>query len=286
MVVFDKNILEDPVEELENVSIPNPEREGPLVRLFNRLLKESKSQSYHNTNPKAGHWSSATGCKRRSYLNYVHKLDDNLEPLDNDINSEWTFTHGDLIHEFLQELILEEYGEEHVTIEERISEPISDEFEISGHADIVIRGLDDFPDPFVIDIKTKAEFTYYNPGKRGHVRSTPAEDNIMQLNGYMNHVGAKFGALLYYSKRNDHLEEYWIEYDDELFQEGIDEITTMLEYVRDGVPAPRDSKPYLCCDDYCPYYREGLCQGVDEVDEPENMQDVGDKFHYKEGQWD
>jgi len=286
MVVFDKDIVEDPVDSLENVHIPNDAREGPIVKLFNEALLDFKGESYHQKDPRAGHWSSATGCKRRSYLNYVHKLDDDLEPLENGMNSEWTFTHGDLIHEFLQARITDKLGEEHVTIEERIDDPIDDEFKIVGHADIVIRGHPDFPDPFVIDIKTKSEFKYYNYGKGGHVRTTPSEDNIMQLNGYMTHLGADYGALLYYSKRNDHLEEYWVEQDRNLFEEGISEIVELLEHVHEGTPAPRDAKPYLCCDDYCPYFREGLCQGADEADTPDNLKVDDDEFSYEEGQWD
>jgi len=190
MVVFDKDIVEDPAQDLDGVSIPNAEREGPIVELLNAKLMEDKGGSYHQQDPRAGHWSAANGCKRKSYLNYVHKLDDSLEEIKNDASSYWTFSHGDLIHEFIQDMFVEALGKEHVTVEEWIDAEINDEYKIAGHADLVIRGHEKFPDPFVIDIKTKSEFTYYNYGKGGHVRSTPSEDNLMQLNGYMNHVGA------------------------------------------------------------------------------------------------
>ena len=284
MVVFDKDIVEDPAQDIDRVSIPNAEREGPIVELMNAKLLEDKGGSYHQKDPRAGHWSAANGCKRRSYLNYVHKLDDDLEEIKNDASSYWTFTHGDLIHEFIQDMFVEALGEEHVTVEEWIGEDITDEYTIAGHADLVIRGHEKFPDPFVIDIKTKSEFTYYNYGKGGHVRSIPSESNMMQLNGYMHHVGAKFGALLYYSKRNDHIEEYWIEQDDELFEEGIGNIVELLDHVQQGEPAPKDAKEYLCCNDYCKYYRKGMCDGVEGVDPPENYEEQD--FSYEEGRWD
>lgn len=286
MVIFDKDIVEDPVESLDNVHIPNERREGPIVHSLNDWLLDDKGGSYHQQDPKAGHWSSATGCKRKNYLNYVHKLDEDLDVPPNTPESEWTFTHGDVIHELIQDMFLERLGKEHVTIEEWVNESINEEFEIKGHADIVIRDHEDFPNPFVIDIKTKAEFTYYNYGKGGHVRSTPAEKNIMQLNGYMNHIGARFGALLYYSKRNDHLEEYWIERDEELFDEGISEIVELLEHVQSGEPAPRDANEYLCCNDYCKYYREGLCPGVDGVEPPDNLKVDDTDFTYPEEHWE
>lgn len=286
MVVFDKDIVEDPLDELDGVSVPNEEREGPIVELLNTKLLEDSGGSYHQRDPRAGHWSAATGCKRRNYLNYAHNLDDDLDEIPNDASSQWTFTHGDIIHEHIQDMFVEALGEEHVTVEEYIQEDISEDFKVVGHADLVIRGHEEFPDPFVIDIKTKSEFKYYNYGAGGHARTIPAKKNIMQLNGYMNHIGAKFGALLYYSKRNDHLEEYWIERDEELFDAGVEHITELLEHVKQGEPAPRDADEYLCCNDFCKYYREGLCPGVDSVEAPDNYDPEKADYEYPEDNWE
>lgn len=306
MVVFDKDIVKDPVDELDSVYIPNEEREGPLFEVLNRLLAEDKGKSYHNTNPKQGHLSSADGCSRRNYLKYIHKLDDDLEVPDNDRNTNWTFTHGDLIHEFIQNMLVESLGSEHVTTEESVSFDIGDEFFIYGHADIVIRGLDDvdkindlipsserykdhdvkgFPDPFVVDIKTKSEFTYYSYGDDGHVRSIPKESNIKQLNGYMGILGAEYGCLLYYSKRNDNLEEYWIRFDEELFEETQDQIKTVLNAVNTGTPAPRDPDGEYMCKKFCKWYKEGKCPGVDGIDPHDNWDEDSQDFEYDNPEW-
>lgn len=287
MVVFDdKDIVKDPVQDLDGVHTPNKEREGPIVELLNAKLMEDKGGSYHQQDPKAGHWSTATSCKRKTYLNYVHKLDDELDEVMNTASSHWTFSHGDLIHELIQDMFVEALGREHVTVEEYIEQDIGDGFKVKGHADLVIRGHENFPDPFVIDIKTKSEFTYYSYPDNGHARTVPADSNIVQLNGYMNHLGADFGALLYYSKRNDHLEEYWIDADQELFDMGIEEIKTVLRHVASGDPAPKDADDYMCNPEFCKYYREGMCDGVEGVSPPDNYKDNEESFAYEEGTWD
>ena len=306
MVNFDKDIVKDPVQDMDRVFIPNEEREGPLHTVLQKLMREEKGQSYHNTDPKRGHLSSSDGCGRRSYLNYVHKLDDDLEVPPNDDNANWTFTHGDLIHEFIQEMLVEALGEEHVTVEETVSFDMGDEYYIYGHADLVIRGLDSaselnealpegvsidtddvkgFPDPFVIDIKTKSEFTYYSYDDNGHARSIPKESNIMQLNGYMGILGAQHGCLLYYSKRNDHLEEYWIDFNQELFEQAQDNLQTVLDAVNTGTPAPKTPDGEYMCKKFCKWYDQGKCPGVDGVEPHENWDGDGEQYEYDDPEW-
>jgi hypothetical protein len=219
-------------------------------------------------------------------LNYVFKQDEDLEKPDVDENTKRVFTHGDLIHLWIQGIFVEELGEEFVTIEEQIDDELEGEFGTAGHVDIVIRDHPNFPDPFVVDIKTKSEFTYYNYGKSGHVRNIPSENNLRQLMGYMYHVGAEYGALIYYSKRNDFLEEYWTEFDDELFEEGKDNIIEVLEHVNEGIVPEPDAEPYKCNPDYCVYKREGLCPGVKESDHHDPSDDCLDDFEYEEPGWD
>lgn len=285
MVKFDKDIIEDPHEDLDNVKVPSATREGPIIDLLNTRLLDQNDTSYHQTDPKSGHLSSVDGCNRKTYLNYVHKLDDKLQPPKESIGSYWTFLHGDLIHEEIQEMFVECLGPEHVTVEETLRPKISDSYSIWGHADLVIRDLDAFPDPFVIDIKTKSEFKYYNYSKSGHVRSIPQEKHIKQLTGYMHHIGADIGALLYYSKRNDHLEEYWVEYDPELYEEIEDQLIEVLDDVNTGRMSDKTAKSYLCDPDFCKYYREGLCDGVDDASTPDNYDAEKSDFNYEDPQW-
>lgn len=307
MVIFeDKDIVEDPLDELQGVHTPNDEREGPVVQMLHALMRKRSGGSYHNTDANRGHLSSSDGCKRRSYLNYIHKLDDELEVPPNDMNSEWTFKHGDAVHELIQELLIEELGHEHVSIEETVSYDLGDDYYIYGHADIVIRDLDDpqpvrdalpgdidllpddfkgFPDPFVIDIKTKSEFTYYNYGKGGHARTVPKEGNLMQLNGYMGILDATFGCLLYYSKRNDHLEEYWVEFDEDLFMQAQRNIGVVLDAVNTGEPAPRDADGAYMCEKFCKWYKQGKCPGIDEAETPDNYDGDDSTICYDDPDW-
>jgi len=305
MTKFDKDIVGDPVEELDMVSIPNDEREGPLVGLLNSLMAQEKGGSYHNQDPERAHPSSAGSCERKTYLKYVHKLDDDLEVPDNDENTNWTFSHGDVIHELIQDLIVKKLGEKHVSVEESVSYDITDEYYVYGHADLVIRGLEDpselrdvfssdvnlvpedfkgFPSPFIVDIKTKSEFTYYNRGKGGHVRSIPKEDNLEQLNTYMGIVGADIGCLLYYSKRNDHLEEYWVEFDEEMFQNTIEFHETLLDSVNTGTPPAKNPDGSYMCEKFCKWYKNGSCPGVDDVEPHENW-DADNDHEYDEPPW-
>ena len=306
MVIFDKDIVEDPLDELEGVHAPNESREGSLHTLLMRMMREEKGSSYHNTDPNRGHLSASDGCSRRDYLNYVHKLDDTLDVPPNDDNSNWTFSHGDVIHELIQDMMVEYLGKEHVTIEETVSYDMTDDFYIYGHADIVLRGLDDtervnnalpasvqfspdevkgFPDPFVIDIKTKSEFKYYNYGKGGHARTVPKEGNLMQLNGYMGILGAKYGCLLYYSKRNDHIEEYWVEFDQDLFDQAVENLTNVLNAVNTGQPPERNPDGEYMCEQFCKWYDIGACPGMEGVTPSENWDGDEDAFVYDHPDW-
>lgn len=306
MVKFDKEIVEDPVEEIDGIKAPNESREGPVVGLLNSLMQKRKGGSYHNTDPTRGHLSSSDSCQRKNYLNYVHKLDESLDVPPNDDNTNWTFSHGDAVHELIQEMLVEELGKKHVSVEETITVDLDGEYYIYGHADLVIRGLDDpsevnealpdevnllpddfkgFPDPFVIDIKTKSEFKYYNYGKNGHARTVPKESNMMQLNGYMGALGASFGCLLYYSKRNDHIEEYWMDFNPSLFEEAKDNITVVLDAVNTGEPAPRNPDGEYMCEKFCKWYKQGKCPGMEGVDPHENWDGDDDAFVYDHPEW-
>ena len=307
MVQFDKDIVEDPLDDLENVHAPNETREGPVHSLLEQLMSHEQGGSYHNTDPTRGHLSSSDGCGRRNYLNYIHKLDDDLDVPDNDNETNWTFAHGDVIHELIQDMLIDHLGHEHVNIEETISYDINDEYYVYGHADIVIRDLDSvdqlnnalpaginfdpdemkgFPDPFVIDIKTKSEFKYYNYGKNGHARTVPKEGNLMQLNGYMGILGAQIGCLLYFSKRNDHIEEYWVEFDEDLFEQALDNITMTLDAVNTGTPAPRNPDGEYMCEKFCKWYKQGKCPGMDGVDPHEKWDGDEDAFVYDHPDWE
>lgn len=299
MPQFDKEIVRDPLEDLQSVAIPNDAREGPIVDLVNKgvenghrdveliqaAARHSKRGGYHYADSKRGHWSQSSGCSTRGYLNYVHKLDPDLERLEPTPDSKRTFTHGDLIHAWIQGIFLYELGEEYVTIEEQIDDELEGEYGTAGHADIVIRGHEDFPDPFVIDIKSTTEFTYYSFSDSGHARSVPKESNIRQLMGYMHHIGAKFGAILYYSKRNDHIEEYWTEFDDDIFRVGKRNIINVLDHVNAGeVPEP-DADSYMCDPEYCNYRREGICPGVEDAPDFDGEGDRLEEFEYDSPEW-
>jgi len=306
MVVFDKDIVEDPLDDLELVHAPNEAREGPVHELLRSMMADKQGGSYHNTDPQRGHLSSSDGCSRRSYLNYVHKLDDTLDVPPNDNGTNWTFSHGDAIHELIQDMLTEYIGQEYVTIEETVSYDINDDYYIYGHADVVVRDLENperlaeilpgsvdmnsdkmkgFPSPFVIDIKTKSEFKYYNYGKGGHARTVPKDSNLMQLNGYMGILGAKYGCLLYYSKRNDHIEEYWVEFDQELFDQALENLTGVLEAVNTGTPPERNPDGEYMCEKFCKWHDIGACPGMEGVDPSDNWTGDDDAFVYDHPEW-
>jgi len=308
MVIFeDKDIVKDPVDEIGGIEKPNEEREGPVVGLLNSLMRKKKGTSYHHQDPNRGHLSSSAGCERKNYLKYVHKLDDNLEVPDNDDNTNWTFSHGDAVHEMIQNMLVEELGKKHISIEETIEYQLEGDFYIYGHADIVIRGIDSaeevnqalpdgidllpdsfkgFPDPFVIDIKTKSEFTYYSYPDSGHARTVPKQDNMMQLNGYMGAIEADYGCLLYYSKRNDHIEEYWMQFNQELFDEAKANITNVLNAVKTGdvESSKRNAESYMC-EKFCKYYENGMCPGTDGVEPHDNWDGDNSEVDYNEPDW-
>lgn len=300
MVVFDDDIVEDNLDNFDFVKAPNEKREGPIIEVINEAMdgyadvdeyvalasEHDKPGSYHYASTKRGHWSQSSGCTTKGYLNYVHKQDNDLDKPQPDMDSKRTFTHGDLVHWWIQGLFLDELGEEFVTVEEEIDDQLEGEYGTAGHVDIVIRNHPNFPDPFVIDIKTKAEFTYYNYGKGGKVRNIPSEKNLRQMMGYMYHVGAEHGALLYYSKRNDHIEEYWANFNEEMFEEGKQNIVDVLDHVNQGIVPKPDAEPYMCNPDYCVYKREGICPGMKESDHYDPDDDKLLEYEYEDPEWD
>lgn len=259
-----ESLVEDPInDKLDFVKTPSKERTGPIIDDLNEKIVSSQGSSYHNQDPTVGHMSASGGCSRKNYLNYIHKLRDGLDPIPHDAGTMWTFSHGDLIHEQIQDMYLDMYGSDHVTCEESIEIQITDEYSIYGHADIVIKGVDKYPDPFVVDIKTKSDFTYYNRGKGGHALTVPSEKNVMQLNGYIKAIGGTHAALLYYSKKKDTMQEYWFSYQPDLWETAKERIIHVLDAVNKDTHPEKNADSYLCCDDYCKYYRNGLCSGVD-----------------------
>jgi len=300
MTVFDDDIVKDQLELFDFVKAPNKEREGRLVDVVNNgadsrtrehefvetAAKHDKPGSYHYADTKRGHWSQASGCSTQSYLNYVHRNKDNLDSPDHDDETKRTFTHGDLIHLWIQGIFFQELGDAHVTIEEQLDGQLDGEYGVAGHVDIVIRDHPDYPNPAVIDIKSTSEFTYYSYAEGGKVRSIPKSGHLMQLMGYMHHIGAEYGALLYYSKRNDHLEEYWVKFNEDLFDEGKKNIINVLEHVNMGIVPELDAEPYLCDPEYCVYKREGLCPGVKESKHFDPDHNRLDKFDIEDPEWD
>lgn len=257
-------LVEDPInDKLEFVKAPGDDRKGPIVDDLNKQIQDDDGESYHQQDPSVGHMSASGGCSRKNYLNYIHKLRDGLEPIPEQPETLWVFKHGDLLHEQIQDMFTRKYGTNHVSVEESIEIELTNEYSIYGHADLIIRGLDKYPDPFVIDIKTKKDFTYYNRGKGGHALTVPSRKNVMQLNGYLKASDANHGALLYYSKKEDKMQEYWFSFQQHLWNEARDNILHVLRSVNEGEHPKKDASSYLCCDDYCKYYREGLCAGVE-----------------------
>lgn len=307
MAKFDnKDVIGEPGDDMEDIIVPNKYAEGPIVDMLNAFMQKREGGSYHQQDPKRGHLSTADGCSRRNYLNYVHKLDDNLEVPPNDNNTNWTFSHGDAVHELIQDMLVDELGSKHVSKEETVDFDINDEYHIYGHADLVLRGLDDpqvvrnalpgnlnllpnnfkgVPDSFIIDIKTTAELTYYNRGKGGHVWSVPKESNKMQLNGYMSILNAELGCLLYYSKRNDKFAEFWVRQSDELFEEAKDNITNVLDAVNTGKMPERDAKGSYMCEKFCKWHDQGKCPGIDTVAPADSYDEDKANFSYNEVPW-
>jgi len=90
---------------------------------------------------------------------------------------------------------------------------------------------------------------------------------------------------MYYSKRNDHLEEYWVEFDQELFDEAIEDLTTVLTAVNTGELPERDPDGDYMCEKFCDYYKQGKCPGVDGVTPHENWTEEKSNMVYEDPEW-
>ena len=71
------------------------------------------------------------------------------------------------------------------------------------------------------------------------------------------------------------MQEYWFSFNQSLWEEARQNIINVLDSVNKDTHPEKDADSYLCCDDYCKYYREGKCAGVDndnpKVEETEEM---------------
>lgn len=200
------------------------------------LIRENKPKQIGRYYP-----SEIGGCLRKTWFSYKKPKKVKAELLR-------IFEAGNLLHEFISEVIKSEKNPEVELLKQEMPIKIQEsEFIISGRVDnLVLVKIDN--QKVLVEVKSTKFLKDY-----------PNEENVMQLQFYMHATGIHHGILLYIQK--DNLQTRWFEipYDKKQAEEIIKRFKLLDKCLKfDEIPpaeAKFDPKRDWMCD-YCDYREE------------------------------
>ena len=159
--------------------------------LKNKQIKEALKHTQPEDN--TYYASSAGSCPRKMYYSRRY-------PQENDLELLKVFEMGNIVHEFIQDVIMK--GGQHEV-------PIK--LEDNG---IIVRGrLDCLYENELYELKSTKSIHF--------VKDKPNNHHVMQLMLYMKQLGYKSGNLLYIEKNTLQMVEHTVEYDDSIYNLAI-----------------------------------------------------------------
>ncbi len=251
---------------------------GNDKNLFNELksiLYEEMTKGGHSYTPDKFEYraSSIAYCKRKILINknpamFLDEEQMKLLPIiDDEVPSKFGASiPGQLIHETIQEILIDKIGDR-VSVEEEVSITIG-RSTLKGHYDLLIKDNND--ELIVIDIKTTNSKREWLP-KIAHMRQLMAYQGM--LTAMDNKKGIK-GAILYVNRNNWELSYVPQEFNKESFTEIIKKITALAGYEdREELPPAVPALPDECGNEYwkCDYY--SICFPSNNFDDLEVISD-------------
>ena len=150
------------------------------------MAVEEDEGSHTEFNPRVFHPSSVG---YHPWLMLVNKLG-----LSDKSDLRGTFKTGELIHEYVQDALIEQDEVDVGAIEQEV-QFTEDGLTFTGHADIVARSpiSKTGQEVVVYDIKSRANWYHFDP---------PCDRHLDQLHTYMRGLDAQYGQVIYISKKD------------------------------------------------------------------------------------
>ena len=202
------------------------DREFSVLKEIERIDFESnlepwsrKTGGYHPSS------LTPTACKRALWYDRTGEAPESRIPSD----LRMLFDMGHALHDMLQEKLEKEFG----TFESEVFIS-NDDLKIVGHCDGVFRDQD-----WVLEIKTVGESVF-----KSLVR--PKKEHIYQVHCYMFCEDIPRTQLLYVARATGQMRLFKIEFDNDIFQEIVDVIKTVEEFVEAGEAPPKEPNKWVC----------------------------------------
>lgn len=193
-------------------------------------------------------------CPRKLFYEFSDE-----EPEELDIDTLKNFAVGDVLHEWIQEILVNEKKAEIIEDEtihyndnghplkikdEKNQIIIKDPVEIHGRMDVQIK---EKGEPYIVEIKT------IKAGQFFYLKGGPKPGHKLQIQLYMHDKGVKKGILFYINKDTGAFKEFLIEYDKEYVEKALKKFEEVKQMIDSGkIP----ERPYPIGDwhhNYCPY---------------------------------
>jgi len=188
--------------------------------------------------------STIAYCTRRIYFDKV-----NPEKQEIDIYSKGKMVAGNVLHEFLETYLSNNFPSEELLIETEISYKHKD-IELIGHPDIVANNK-------VIDIKTCSEksFNYRLNDDR------PAFHHFYQVNCYACILKKDIASILYLNKEDLYPIERSLPIEEHYFLNALEKAQAIYQHLKQKtIPGPDYEEDWECR--YCPY--KNHCNDLEE----------------------
>jgi len=149
------------------------------------------------------------------------------------LEGELTLGMGHAVHDMIQRLLKEAFGEENVLIEVPV---LDTHLKISGHADAVIT-IRDRGEPYRVLVEIKSK-------KTTEKLRSPIHVHLLQAHYYMYVLKIPVGTILYVDKSQARPVDYPFLFDVSIFEEAVNRIVTCEYYLSIGEMPPAEPSPF------------------------------------------
>ena len=203
---------------------------------LNELLENDLKNKRTKPNDLDSIYASGLGyCLRKQYY-------DKLYTEEPDIDLQKIFNVGNLVHDYLDEL-LRQSGYTVLAEQPLIMYIPHLDLRISGRFDNLV--IDDEGNSYLFEHKSASSIKYLKEPKKEH---------IYQLHVYMKCLNLKEGYIVYLEKNSSHIKQFKVEFDKKILDEAIERAKIVKIALNNGVvpinEAEKNSKTSWQCD-YC-----------------------------------
>lgn len=186
------------------------------------------------------HVSDGKKCPRKVYYDFHY------DGSDHDLETCAKFERGNLTEDFAEEVLKNEYGEEHVKNPIDVAHKI-DDFLVVGQTDPVIVENGQIIKGFEVKSKEGYNFKY--------ILDEPSKTHVMQAHGYMKALGLNEWEIWYIKFPDFHDRVHTIEFDEDIWSEMRERYRLIHESLKkDELPPEDPIASWECKEKYCPWW--------------------------------